>query len=129
MFGRSKVCIGCLHCVRSDFSHRQSMPTILVTERQMGSRLDGTPQHAVSRPISRRLSVGSGNLNMFNPFKPSVRFFLLFFFFFFFFFFLGGGGGLMQTMQTKIRRRRTRRLIKVSTVCLQKVPLKFDKNA
>ena len=50
------------------------MPIILVTERQMGSRLNKTPKHAVSRPIFRRLSVGSGNSNMFYPFKPSVLF-------------------------------------------------------
>ena len=45
----------------------------------------------------------------FNPFKPSVPFV-----------------GHRQTMQIKIRRHRMWRLIRISTVCLQNVLLKFQ---
>ena len=34
--------------------------------------------------------------------------------------------GHMQTVQTQTRRRRTRRLIRVSTFCLHSVQLKFE---
>ena len=34
----------------------------------------------------------------------------------------------MQTVQTKIRRRNMRRLIRVSTICLQNNLFKFEKN-
>ena len=44
-----------------------------------------------------------------NPYKPSILFV-----------------GQRQTMQTQIRRRILRRLIRVSTVCLQNVLLKFE---
>ena len=46
---------------------------------------------------------------MLNPFKSSV-------------FFVGD----MQTVQIQIRRRNTRRLIRVSTVCLHNVLLNFE---
>ena len=47
-------------------------------------------------------------LDMINPFKPSVLYVRH-----------------RQAMQTQIRRRTTRRLIRVSTVCLHNVPLQF----
>ena len=46
---------------------------------------------------------------IFNPYKPSVIFV-----------------GHRQTVQTQFRRRRTQHLIRVSTVCLQTVLLKFE---
>ena len=47
--------------------------------------------------------------HVFNPYKPIVIFV-----------------GQMQTVQTQTRRRRPRRLIRVSTVCLLNVLLKFE---
>ena len=47
---------------------------------------------------------GTASTNIY-PFKPSGLFV-----------------GHRQTVQTRIRRRKSRRLIKVSTVCLQNVP-------
>ena len=46
-----------------------------------------------------------------NPYKPSVPFL-----------------GHWQTVQIQIRRRRTRRLIRVFTVCLQDFYSKYNKN-
>ena len=56
--------------------------------------------------ITRSLSIL--HMNYLNPYKPSVLFV-----------------GHRQTEQTQIRRRRSWRLIRFSTVCLQNVLLKF----
>ena len=62
--------------------------------------------------LSTRSLVDNKKLNfqsrILNPFKPSIILVVH-----------------RQTVQTLIRRRRTRRLIRVSTVCLQKVVFEF----
>ena len=63
-----------------------------------------------ARDIAFQLNLGGTKLaSTLNTYKSSV-------------FFVGH----MQTIQTQIRRRNMRSLIRIFTVCLQNVPLKFE---
>ena len=72
-------------------------------------KISNTHEIAEKINTSQTLQRSDAEIYHINPVKPSVLFV-----------------GHRHTVKTLIRRRKTRRLIRVSTVCLQNVLLKFD---
>ena len=94
--------------------------TVMMTTRHWTPRDTVTTRHAATVKIMTFCKKGSSSLvtwslflwfDNINPYKHTVSFL-----------------GHRQTVKTQIRRHRTRRLVRVFTVCLQKFIKKYDKN-